>query len=78
MKKDEFINLLKEVLEFTDKDLKENSNLKEIEGFDSMSVMAIIALVDESFSKRLTAQQLSGITTIRSLMELIGSENFSE
>jgi len=76
MKKDQFIQLLKEALEIQNQELKETTNVKEIEGYDSMSVMAIIALVDEHFSKRLTALQLANISTINSLMGLIGFENF--
>ena len=78
MKKQVFISLLKSALEFDKVDLSESTVLKEIPSFDSMSVMGIIAFVDEHFSKRITAQQLNSISTLRSLMELIGMENFSD
>jgi acyl carrier protein len=78
MQKDDFIRKLKEELELQHDNLKETTNLKQIEGFDSMSIMGIISFVDEHFSKRLTAQQLAGITTLRSLMELIGMEHFAK
>ncbi len=78
MKKQEFIDKLKEALEFEKADVTENTVMKDIPNYDSMSVMGIIAFVDEHFSKRVTAQQLNAITTIRSLMELIGMENFSD
>jgi hypothetical protein len=38
----------------------------------------IIAFVDSRFGKRLTAKQLFNITDVRSLMELIGLDNFEE
>jgi acyl carrier protein len=78
MKTKEFIENLKEALEFDKVNLTVNTDLKTIDGYDSMSVMTIIAFVDEHFSKKLTAQQLAGITTVKSLMELIGSDKFSE
>jgi acyl carrier protein len=78
MKTKEFIDNLKEALEFDKVNLTTDTNLKTIDGYDSMSVMTIIAFVDEHFSKKLTAQQLAGITTVRSLMELIGSDQFSD
>jgi acyl carrier protein len=78
MKKDEFPKLLKEALEFHDLDLQFSTDLTKIEAFDSMSIMAIIAFVDENFSKRFTAKQLETITTVKSLMDLIGIENFSD
>ena len=77
MEKKFFIEKFREALEIKSTALDENTPLKSIDGYDSMSVMAIIALVDELFSKRLTAKQLSEVNNIKSLMELIGSENFS-
>lgn len=77
MQKTVFIEKFKEALEMPKANIDENTVLKSIDGYDSMSVMAIIALVDEHFSKRLTAKQLGEITTMKSLMELIGLENFN-
>jgi acyl carrier protein len=78
MKKEEFPKLLKEALEFQDVELQISTNLKNIEAYDSMAVMGVIAFVDEHFSKRLTAKQLVTITTVANLMELIGMENFTD
>ena len=78
MNKEEFLRLLKEALEFQDIDLEISTDLTKIEAYDSMAVMAIIAFADENFSKRLTAKQLTTITTVSTLMELIGMENFSD
>jgi acyl carrier protein len=78
MKTQEFIKNLQEALDLEKKDLTTETNLKTIDGYDSMSVMTIIALADEHFSKKLTAQQLASITTVRSLMELIGTDHFSD
>ena len=76
MKRSEFPALLQEALELS-VELKESTDLTKVEGYDSMSVMAIFAFADENFSKRLTAKQLSGITTVATLMDLIGMENFT-
>lgn len=78
MKKEEFLRLLKEALEFQEIELQPSTDLTKIEAYDSMSVMAIIAFADENFSKRLTARELATIKTVASLMELIGMENFSD
>ena len=78
MKTQEFIEKLKEALEFENVTLTIDTNLKNVEGYDSMAIMSIIAFADEHFSKKLTAQQLASITTIRSLKELIGSDRFSD
>jgi|WetSurMetagenome_2_1015567.scaffolds.fasta_scaffold176075_2 acyl carrier protein len=78
MKTQEFIKNLQEALDLEKKDLTTETNLKTLDGYDSMSVMTIIALADEHFSKKLTAQQLASITTVRSLIELIGTDHFSD
>jgi len=77
MEKKVFIEKFREALEIKSAAMDENTALKSIDGYDSMSVMAIIALVDELFSKRLTAKQLAEVNNVKSLMELIGPENFS-
>ena len=77
MEKSTFFSLLKESLEFEDIDFQENTNLKNIDGFDSMAIMTLIAFADEHFNKKLSAKKLASVTTIRSLMEIIGLENFS-
>ena len=74
----EFIEKLKEALEFEKVNLTLDTNIKTVEGYDSMAIMSIIAFSDEHFSKKLTAQQLASITTVKSLKELIGTEHFSD
>ena len=78
MKKEEFLTLLTEALELQDIALQVSTDLTKIESYDSMAVMAVIAFADENFSKRLTAKQLSTITRVSDLMELIGMENFTD
>jgi acyl carrier protein len=77
VKKQEFIERLiddleLEVGEITD----ENSMLQGL--FSSLGVLVIIALCDESFSKELTSEEIKSITTVKSLMALIGMEHFED
>ena len=78
MKRDVFFNELRDALEFENAKITEETELKKIDGFDSLHVMMIIAFVDNKFHKRFTAKQLFNISSVRSLMELIGLENFEE
>jgi len=78
MKTADFIAELAEVLEYEGDDFAINTDLTELDGYDSLSTMSIIALVDENFNKKLTADQLKTITTVESLMQLIGKENFTD
>ena len=77
MKVEKFIEELINVLELDDGDITdENSMLQGT--MRSLDVLTIIALCDELFSTRLTSGQLWSITTVKSLMELIGMENFEK
>ena len=76
MKTSEFIDKLKESLETEDKSITVDTSLKDIEGYDSLSILSLIAFIDEHFDKSLTANQFKSLTTIKSLMDLIGHEHF--
>jgi acyl carrier protein len=78
MKTQEFVEKLAEALELEQNELTIDTNFKSLEVFDSMSIMTIIAFTDEHFSKKFTAKELNLLTTVKSLKELIGIENFSD
>ena len=78
MRKSEFIDQLKETLELEDRELTAETNLKDLEEFDSLAAMYLIAMVDESFGKELSADEIRSITTVSSLIDIIGEENFAE
>ena len=77
MKKVEFINILRVCLEIDGVDIYEDTNLQSLDNYDSMAILSIIALIDEHFGKKIKGEQFENITTVKSLMELIGMENFS-
>jgi acyl carrier protein len=77
MDKNEFIEKVKEILELEDVSLTENSNLNDFEEYDSISILSVIALIDESFNMKLTSEELESITTVNSLITLIGEEKFN-
>jgi acyl carrier protein len=78
MKRDEFLKDLQEVLEIEDDVLSEDMNLKDMESFefDSMTIMALVAFIHEKFNLKFSAVQINSITTVSSLMELIGTDHF--
>jgi acyl carrier protein len=78
MKKQDFYNELIEFLEFEPVELTEDTELKSLEGYDSMAVMSLIAFCDEKFTKKINAQQIQSLTTVASLMEFLGKENFED
>lgn len=76
MKTSEFLEKLKETLELEDTELSVDTNLRDLEEYDSLSVLSIIAMIDEKFGKKLSGQDFQSITTVKSLMELIGKDSF--
>jgi acyl carrier protein len=78
MKKNEFISQLAEFCEFSDTELKIDTKLKSIDGYDSMAIMSMIAFIDENFSMKITAAQINALTDFDSLINLIGTEKFED
>ena len=76
MKKDEFVNELADYCEFGKDVLSLNTPLKDIEGYDSLAVMSMIAFIDENFSKKFTAIQIKDLSDFNSIIKLIGEEQF--
>lgn len=77
MKKEKFIETLKDALEIDyNEKIAEDTDLRNLEEYDSLSILSIIAMIDENFNEKLSGSDFKSITTVRSLMELIGKENF--
>lgn len=76
MKKNDFYQGLSDILETVGLRLDGNTILKELDQYDSLSILGIIAFVDEKFKKKLTAENFKAVTTVQSLMQMIGEENF--
>ena len=73
----DFINELINILELEEGDLVDQNSMLQ-EHLTSLGVLSIIALCDELFSKELSSDELMSITTVKSLMELIGMEHFEK
>ncbi len=78
MKTTEFIDILKESLEIDDSEVLEDTDLKSLDNYDSLAILSIIALIDEHFGKKIKGEQFKNISTVKSLMTLIGMDNFDE
>jgi len=78
MKTKDFINELKDALEIEDEDkeITLETDLRYVEEYDSLSVLAIIAMIDKNFDKQIPSVDFIKITTIKSLIDLIGKEYF--
>jgi acyl carrier protein len=76
MKKDEFISKLKEELEL-ESDITANTELKELDEWDSMTAMVLIGFISDNFGLTLTAEDIKQMSTVDSLIEKIGTEKIS-
>ena len=76
MKKEVFFEELIEEMEIDPVDINEGTVFRELEDFDSMAVMSIVAFVDEKFGETLSAEQLQSMRTVNDLMVLIGMQHF--
>ena len=78
MKTENFIKELKDALEIEDEDkeITQETDLRYVEEYDSLSVLAIIAMIDKNFGKQIPSTDFVKVTTVSSLMDLIGKEYF--
>ena len=78
MKTEDFINKLKEALEIEDEDqeITVKTYLKDLEEYDSLGVLSIIAMIDKNFSKQIPSSEFVRVVTVGNLIELIGKEHF--
>ena len=77
MKKEEFYHHLAELLELDDDiQITEETNLREFDEFDSLAIMSIIAFTDRYFGVKIAGDTFQKITTVDSLMDVIGRAHF--
>ena len=77
MNKTEFLKLLETTLGI-EESVTEETELAGLEEFDSYAILALIALVDEKFGKSLSADDFENISTVGSIIKIIGAECFEE
>lgn len=76
MEKSVFLSRLQEELEF-DSVLEIDTNIKDLDDWDSMAAMVLIGFVSNEFGMTLNADDIAAITTIESLIEKIGQDKFN-
>ena len=71
MKKEEFLVALEDVLQLEDA-IDENQDLTELEEWDSLSKMAVMAYYKKNFSIEINLNDLKDIKTVEDLIKLAG------
>lgn len=77
MKTSVFLEKLQEELE-EDQTLTLDTNLKQLESYDSISLLSVIAFVDENFNKKMDTKQFKDVEKVSDLVAIIGKENFED
>ena len=67
MKKEEFIRVLSELFEY-------KVNLSSDLELDSMDIMGLVVFLDENFSIQKTSKDLSEISSVKDIVEIVGSD----
>ncbi|HEX3030588.1 MAG TPA: acyl carrier protein [Clostridia bacterium] len=65
----EKLNLLEELLDIEKDTLEENAELKQLSQWDSMAVIAVIAMFDEEFGKTLTPVEIKQFKTVKDIVD---------
>lgn len=71
MTNDKKLAVLEYILELDEGELKENTKLSELEGWDSMAKISLIALMDDEFGKVLTGEQIRKFNTIQDILDIM-------
>lgn len=72
MDKEKFLLDLAEILE--EENVQENDVLEEFDAWDSLSILSIIAYVQEHFKKQLKNNEIRNLETVGELITLIESK----
>lgn len=71
MTKNEFLREIETVIEADPGTLKGDEALSQVPGWDSMAVMAFIAMVDKKMGVILSPQKLAGCRSVPDLIDLL-------
>jgi|AGTN01.3.fsa_nt_gi Phosphopantetheine attachment site. len=76
MTKNDFLQLVAERLQIADENLTVETNIKDLDEWDSWNALELMTLVDETFQVNLTAEDIKEITTFQTLIDKIGKNKF--
>ena len=76
MEIEKFLNLFQKSLEIGGENLSVETNIQDLDEWDSLTALVLIALVSKEFGVILDADDILNLTTIQSLIEKIGKDKF--
>jgi len=73
MMKDKFIELFKEVFEMEDEEVKFNDNFRDLETWDSITHLSLIAMLDDEYDIQIEEEELKKLITVEDLFKKVNS-----
>lgn len=70
---DYIASIQEEVFEDCDQQITDNEKFQELECWDSITALSLIAFLSENFNKEITADNLESIGTLKELYDYISS-----
>ena len=67
--KDQFIELLKEILEMENQEINLDDTFRDYDNWDSMANLSVIAMLDDSFGVHIATQDFKNLTTVCDLID---------
>lgn len=77
MKITDFIESFVEELEIEESEVTTDTNIKDLDEWDSMGAMILIGFVSNNFQITLNADDIASLSTIQSLIDKIGADKFN-
>lgn len=71
MNREDFLKKLKEIIQ-TEEELTLNTNLIDIDEWDSLSMISTVAFIDSEFKKQISVSDIQSINKIEELVNIIG------
>lgn len=65
------MSLLEKLSNILEEDVTVDTVLSEVEAYDSLAILSIVALADKEYGKTLKAVDLANIKTVKELISLI-------
>lgn len=73
MDEKEKITLLEETFEVDEGSLTPETNLDDVEEYDSMSKLSLIVMVEDNFGRKLTGAEIKSFKTVQDILDAMHS-----
>ena len=69
MTKQEKIRIIEEMMELGEGILEEGTVLKDLEEWNSLAKLSLIAILDEQFSRKISADEIKALKTVQDILQ---------